>query len=244
MKNNIELRHAIEMKEGVDANVKRLMPVPDFRNFDPFVLWDHFNVSPGTGFPDHPHRGFEAITYIFEGTMNHKDNLGNESTVTSGGAQRFTAGSGIVHSEMPSPEGNTRGIQLWINLPKRLKAIEPDYQQVNAINIPEQVIEKGKVRIIVGKDSPLELHTPARYLDVSLEPGGRFQETVPEGFQGFIYMVVGKATINGREVESGDAFFMDGIDKIHILANEGCRAMVCFGKPHDEPIRQYGSYVD
>ena len=190
------------MKEGVDANVKRLMPVPDFRNFDPFVLWDHFNVSPGTGFPDHPHRGFEAITYIFEGTMNHKDNLGNESTVTSGGAQRFTAGSGIVHSEMPSPEGNTRGIQLWINLAKNKKTIEPSYQQVDEKDIPVIKITGGSIKVIVGDESPVKLNTLVRYLSGNFEAGSTFNEKVAEGFRGFIYLVSGEIKAN-TEIVSG-----------------------------------------
>ena len=244
MKNTVEIRHALEMKEGDGADVKRLMPIPGFMNFDPFLLWDHFDVKPGAGFPDHPHRGFEAITYVFDGTMNHKDNLGNESTVTPGGAQRFTAGKGLIHSEMPSQEGNTRGIQLWINLPKRLKAIQPDYQQVDAKEILEQVIEKGKVRVISGEGSPLELNTQVRYLDVSLEAGGSFKETIPESYRGFIYMVEGKGAINGDSVEAGDASFMDSIEEIHVAVNEPSRFMVCFGKPYGEPVRQYGPFVD
>jgi redox-sensitive bicupin YhaK (pirin superfamily) len=244
MGNTVEIRHAVEMKEGDGADVRRLMPLPGFMNYDPFVLWDHFDVSPGAGFPDHPHRGFEAITYVFEGSMNHKDNLGNESTVTRGGAQRFTAGKGLVHSEMPSPEGHTRGIQLWINLSKRLKTTQPSYQQVDAQDIPEQVIDRGRVCTIAGEGSPLELHTPVRYLDVSLDEGGHFRETVPEGYRGCVYIVDGKAAVNGNEVDSGDACYMDKAGELHVEANEPCRFMVCFGKPHGEPIRQHGPYVD
>ncbi|MFQ5586726.1 MAG: pirin family protein, partial [Thermodesulfobacteriota bacterium] len=210
----------------------------------PFVLWDHFDVSPGAGFPDHPHRGFEAITYVFEGSMNHKDNLGNESTVTRGGAQRFTAGKGLVHSEMPSPEGHTRGIQLWINLPKRLKTTQPSYQQVDAQDIPKQVIDRGTVRTIAGEGSPLELHTPVRYLDVSLEEGGQLREQIPGDYRGFVYMVDGKATVNGDEVYSGDGCYMENVAELHVEAGGSCRFMVCFGRPHGEPIRQYGPYVD
>jgi redox-sensitive bicupin YhaK (pirin superfamily) len=232
------------MKEGDGADVRRLMPQPGFMNYDPFVLWDHFDVSPGAGFPDHPHRGFEAITYVFEGSMNHKDNLGNESTVTIGGAQRFTAGKGLVHSEMPSPEGHTRGIQLWINLPKHLKTTQPSYQQVDAQDIPEQVIDRGTVRVIAGEGSPLELHTPVRYLDVSLAEGGHFREAVPEGYRGFVYIVDGKTAVNGDDVASGDACYMDKAAELYVEARESCRFMVCFGKPHGEPIRQHGPYVD
>jgi len=110
----MEFQNSTVVPEGDGVEVKRLMPVANLRNFDPFVLWDHFDIEGG-GFPNHPHRGFEAITYMFDGGMKHKDNLGNQGTVFAGGAQRFTAGKGIVHSEMP--DGKAAGIQLWINLP-------------------------------------------------------------------------------------------------------------------------------
>lgn len=144
-----KIRNVIETSEGVD--IKRLFPIPEFMNFDPFVLFDHFDIGAGHGFPEHPHRGFEAITYMFNGGMNHKDNLGNESFVSKGGAQRFTAGKGLVHSEMPAKEGKSNGIQLWINLPKRLKQIAPSYQQVNDDEFSQQNILGGWVKNIVGK---------------------------------------------------------------------------------------------
>ena len=151
----IKLRNVTVVPEGDGVDVKRLFPLQGFMNFDPFVLWDHFNIGPGRGFPDHPHRGFEAITYMFDGGMNHKDNLGNESFVTAGGAQRFTAGAGMVHSEMPAEAGESNGIQLWINLPQRLKKIEPGYQQVDAAEFPIVELEAGQVKILVGENSPL-----------------------------------------------------------------------------------------
>ena len=129
---SIRLQPAATVPEGDGVLVKRLMPVHGLLNLDPFVLWDHFDIAAG-GFPDHPHRGFEAITYLFEGGMKHADNLGNRGTVHAGGAQRFTAGSGIVHSEFP--DGHAAGIQLWINLPRRLKGIDADYQQLQANEI-------------------------------------------------------------------------------------------------------------
>lgn len=131
-KQNTFIQSAVEMSEGDGVNVNRLFPVTRERmNFDPFVLWDNFNIGPDRGFPTHPHRGFEAITYMFSGSIEHKDNLGNHSTVTAGGAQRFTAGRGIEHSEMPDSDIMSNGIQLWINLAKDLKQIDPDYQQVD-----------------------------------------------------------------------------------------------------------------
>ena len=240
----IDIRQATEMKEGDGADVKRLMPVPGFMNYDPFVLWDDFTVKPGTGFPTHPHRGFEAITYMFEGTMHHEDNLGNKSTVSAGGAQRFTAGKGISHSEMPSPDGPSRGIQLWINLPKRLKRIPPDYQQVDADDFPQKNIDNGKLRTIVGDGSPLKLHTPVQYLDVQLQAGGEYSEVVPAEFRGLVYLIGGSATVCGKELETGDACFLEDIDALALRAHRPCRFMVCLGKPHREPIRQWGPFVD
>lgn len=152
---------AVETMEGSGAKVKRLFPIrADLMNYDPFVLWDHFELAPGAGFPEHPHRGFEAITYLFSGSIEHKDNLQNQSKVYAGGAQRFTAGKGIVHSEMPAKNTTSTGIQLWINLPRKLKKVEPDYQQVDAENIPEHIINGVRVRTIVGTKEGIQLHTP------------------------------------------------------------------------------------
>jgi len=157
---SITIQTAITVPEGDGVTVNRLMPVHALRNYDPFVLWDHFDISGG-GFPDHPHRGFEAITYLFDGGMNHADNLGNKGIVYAGGAQRFTAGSGMVHSEFP--DGRAHGIQLWINLPKRLKGIEPDYQQIQADMIPESNDAGVSIRTIVGGAGAITLHTEVEH---------------------------------------------------------------------------------
>ncbi len=237
-------RQALEMMEGAGVTVKRLMPIPGYRNFDPFVLWDDFSISPGNGFPDHPHRGFEAITYLFKGSIEHEDNLGNHSTVFSGGAQRFTAGRGIVHSEMPNEAGNTRGIQLWINLPKRLKGVDPAYQQVNDGDFPINEIKGGEVKIIVGDASPLQLMTPVRYLDVQLEKGAHFKEVFPPEYRGFVYMVNGTAKSGAQSLETGAALFLEQGEKLVIEAISICRFMICFGAPHGEPVFQHGPFVD
>ena len=232
--------------EGDGAEVKRLFPLRAGRmNHDPFVLWDHFYLKKGTGFPTHPHRGFEAITYIFEGSMEHKDNLGNHSRVYEKGAQRFTAGRGIEHSEMPDPEGNTTGIQLWINLPKRLKTLEPGYQQVDAEEIPEQQIKGGKVRTIVGEGSAMKLHTPVQYQDISLQKGASFSEEIADSFQGLLYVVEGELQINADKLPAGKAIYIEEQDTgIEVTALEDSRFMLCVGKPHKEPIHQWGPFVD
>jgi len=245
MQHNTFIKPAIEMSEGDGVDVNRLFPVSSkMMNYDPFVLWDNFNIGAGHGFPTHPHRGFEAITYMFSGSIEHKDNLGNQSRVTSGGAQRFTAGKGLEHSEMPDSEGMSNGIQLWINLAKRLKTIEPDYQQVDKENIPEIKKEGVTVRVIVGDESPVKLNTPVRYLEVNLEAGAKLEEEVPEAFRGFIYLLSGRLNVNNESVNKKEAFFFENINLLDIEAKKESHFMLCMGQPHGEPIRQYGPFVD
>lgn len=238
------VRNAVNGTEGDGAEVNRLFPVQALMNFDPFVLWDDFTISAGAGFPDHPHRGFEGITYVFQGSVEHKDNLGNDSTVSSGGLQRFTAGKGIVHSEMPSAEGATRGIQMWVNLPSRLKKLEPDYQQVNADSVPEREVTNGVVRVLSGEGSPLRLNTPVVYLDAQLGAGGELEESVPGGYRGLAYVIEGSCEVNGESVAQGSAVFMEDITAVTVKSRLPCRLMLCFGRPHGEPIYQHGPFVD
>lgn len=240
----ISIRHTTEMEEGAGARVRRLFPVAGCRNHDPFVLWDHFEIEPGNGFPAHPHRGFEGVTYLFEGAMEHADNLGNQSTVGAGGAQRFTAGRGIIHSEMPGTTGKTRGIQLWINLPQRLKSIPPAYQAVNANELPEHRWEGGKRLTIVGEGSPLTLQTLVEYFSLELNPGGAYSWTPPASTAGLIYIVDGEAVVSGRTLTRGAAALLNDCGNLELSSQLGCHVMVCFGHGHGEPIYQHGPYVD
>ena len=245
MENNTFIHPAVEMSEGDGVDVNRLFPVSSkMMNYDPFVLWDNFNLGPERGFPTHPHRGFEAITYMFSGSIEHKDNLGNHSTVTSGGAQRFTAGRGMEHSEMPDSQVNSNGIQLWINLAKNKKTIEPDYQQVDEENIPIINIEGGNIRVIVGDESPVKLITPVRYLRVNLDAGAKLKETIPNDFRGFIYLLSGKLDANKEQVNQREAYFFENIEVLDIEALEESHFMLCMGQPHGEPIHQHGPFVD
>jgi len=244
-KQNVFIQSAIEMSEGDGVDVNRLFPVTrDRMNFDPFVLWDNFNIGPGHGFPAHPHRGFEAITYMFSGSIEHKDNLGNQSRVTSGGAQRFTAGRGMEHSEMPDTQEMSNGIQLWINLAKDLKSIDPSYQQVDKENIPVKKIDGGKISIIVGDDSPVKLKTPVRYLEVTLDRDAALTEKVPKNFRGFIYVLSGQLSVNTQSVEQRQAYFFENIEELEVKAMRKGHFMLCMGKPHKEPIHQHGPFVD
>jgi redox-sensitive bicupin YhaK (pirin superfamily) len=237
----VSIQTALVVPEGEGVEVKRLMPVANHRNFDPFVLWDHFDITAG-GFPDHPHRGFEAITYMFAGGMQHADNLGNRGTVHGGGAQRFTAGRGIVHSEMPA--GHAAGIQLWINLPGRLKGIDPDYQQVEKDEVPVIEFDGGTVHTIVGEGGPILLKTNVEYLDISLDAGASLERPVSDGLRGFIYVVEGSISVNGETVDAGAADYVDDETVLTVSSTEGGRFMWCFGKPHGEPIYQHGPFVD
>ncbi|HXH71744.1 MAG TPA: pirin family protein [Mariprofundaceae bacterium] len=238
---SIRLQTAPSVPEGDGVTVRRLMPVHGLLNFDPFVLWDHFDIVTG-GFPDHPHRGFEAITYLFAGGMKHADNLGNRGTVHAGGAQRFTAGAGIVHSEFP--DGHAAGIQLWINLPQRLKSLPAGYQQLQADEIPEHAENGVRIRSIVGNGSPIRLHTPVEYLDIAIPAGASLTRTIPAGFRGFVYVVEGEIDAGGQTATAGQALLVENETELSIAATEAARLMWCFGAPHHEPIRQRGPYVD
>lgn len=239
------VRNTDEIEEGAGVKVQRLMPVAGLHNYDPFVLMDHFRIAPDKGFPEHPHRGFEAITYLFSGSINHRDNLGNDATVIAGGAQRFTAGRGIVHSEMPATDEVSSGIQLWINLPQRLKKLAPSYQQVDSGNLPELAIEGGLLRVIVDGDAAIELNTPARILELELEAGGRYEDRIEENYRGFVYVSEGAIELNGLQVNQGQAAFFDsGDQELEFYSPQGCRCLLSFGQAHGEPIYQRGSFVD
>lgn len=234
-----------EMQEGDGVTVRRMFPFyRDRLVLDPFVLWDDFEIGPGAGFPTHAHRGFEAITYLFEGAMNHADNLGNNSTVTSGGAQRFTAGHGIQHSEMPGENGPTRGIQLWINLPKSLKQVDPEYQQVDRENIPEITQPGVLIRQIVGDDSPLQLRTTVRFEELQIQGGSEYELNVDEDLQGMIYLHQGKVSINGQHIDEGQAMQVAAGEQVKIVSDADSQLMLVLGKPHLETVRLTGGFVD
>ena len=241
-----EILDSKKMLEGQGVVVNRLFPVTSGRmNHDPFVLFDHFAVEQGQGFDTHPHRGFEAITYLFSGSMNHKDNLGNDSTVSGGGAQIFCAGRGISHSEMPAGKEVTRGIQFWINLEKKLKTIEPSYQLVAAEEIPVLDFDGGSRTIIVGEGSPVKLQNDISYEYISLDNGASYKLEGIEGLHGLMYLLSGKLEVGQVTLEDAQSLLFDGDNKsLLIKAYTESRFMLASGRPHCEPIRQYGPYVD
>ncbi|HEO65420.1 MAG TPA: pirin family protein [Spirochaetes bacterium] len=236
---------AFETMEGEGARVKRLFPTQSLRNYDPFVLLDEFFVDSSAGFPTHPHRGFEAITYMLQGSFRHQDNMGNDTTVTDGGVQRFTAGRGMSHSEMPMAEGVNHGFQLWINLAKSLKQIDPDYQQVDAREIPIRESEGLIIRTVVGEGSPVRLKTAIQYQDITMSRGKEHIIPIKQGHVGFIYLFEGQLAINNEKCHPSEALFMDGSTEIKVhTEGDTARFLLLSGLPHHEPIKQWGPYVD
>ena len=234
---------AIAMSEGAGAQVRRLFPTRRQQHVDPFVLLDEFTVNPTAGFPDHPHGGFEAVTYMLEGAFRHRDNLGNDQMVSAGGVQRFTAGKRIVHAELPGTDKTSHGLQLWVNLPQRLKKIEPDYQPVPSDEIPQREEDGVRVRTVVGKGSPVELHTDVRYVEVTVESEGVFTEEIPEDWNGLIYVLDGEVRVGDETLDRAEAGIFRGGGEVRVTATETSRFVVIAGAPLDEPIRQRGSFV-
>ena len=235
-----------ETPEGDGVVVTRLFPTHQIMNHDPFVLFDHFTLKEGTGFPNHPHRGFEAITYIFEGGMNHKDNLGNDKFVSQGGAQVFCAGSGLIHSEMPANKGTTSGIQLWINLAKKEKGISPTYQFFEKEDLPSYSENGVEVTDIVGSKSPVFLNTEITYQHLKFSKDSQKPITIQKDSNAIIYIVSGEFQVNNQHALSGESLLISSqeVGQIDIAAKSIGSIVVCSAVPHKEPIHQHGPYVD
>jgi redox-sensitive bicupin YhaK (pirin superfamily) len=234
---------AEETIEGAEATVKRVFPSQHLLHFDPFVLLDEFLLKPPASFPDHPHGGFEAITYMLEGGFHHHDNLGNDSIVLAGGLQRFIAGKGIVHSEMPGTNGPNRGLQLWVRLPSRLRDMEPDYEQVEPSAIPEETLNGSHIRIIVGGRSPIKLQTNVIYLDVTLQPENKFVYKVDPEFNVMLYVLNGIIILDRSKVRPGEAALLTLGEDVEVATQEMSKFVLIGGKPHREHIILSGSFV-
>jgi redox-sensitive bicupin YhaK (pirin superfamily) len=235
---------ALDTMEGSGVRVRRLFPSSGIKYLDPFVLLDEFFVEPTTGFPPHPHRGFEALTYMIEGSFRHKDNLGNDTEVFPGGVQKFTAGKGLYHSEMPGEGPLNHGFQLWINLPKSLKEMEPSYEQFDPERLPENGGEGIRVRTLVGDSSPVKLNTNVIFKDVHLEAGHTYTADHPDGLAGFIYLYGGRLAVEGSSIKPGEAILLNGDGGLEVKGEEQSRLILLAGEPHGEPIRQLGPFVD
>jgi len=257
---------SIETLEGAGFLVRRPFPTASFSDFDPFLLLDEMgpmDVSPGQakGAPDHPHRGFETVTYMLSGEMEHKDSSGHAGRLTPGDVQWMTAGSGVVHSEMPSREflragGRMHGFQLWVNLPQRDKMMKPRYQEIPGSKIPKAASPDGLVTVNViagdamGEKAVIETRTPIIYLHYRIAPGGVATQSVPDGFNIFAYVIDGAGLFGADGERAGDGqmvlFAQDG-DEVRIEnpadAREPLDVLLLGGVPLHEPVARYGPFV-
>jgi quercetin 2,3-dioxygenase len=252
--------------EGEGFVVNRPFPTPALSDFDPFLLLDQMGpvtLAPGEakGAPDHPHRGFETVTYMLEGQMRHKDSQGNTGTLGPGDVQWMTAGAGVIHSEMPAAEfahsgGRLHGFQLWVNLPGKDKLMRPRYQEIPAARIPTAESEDGRahVRVIAGKafgvQAAIDTRTPITYLHFQLQPGARVVQPVPREYNAFAYVVGGDGVFGEDERGAGVGqmviFAQDG-DQVSIVAPEdkesGLDVLLIAGVPLGEQVVRYGPFV-
>ncbi|KAL9688192.1 hypothetical protein QQ045_032610 [Rhodiola kirilowii] len=238
--------------EGVGALVRRSIGRPELKNFDPFLLLDEFSVTPPAGFPDHPHRGFETVTYMLQGAFTHQDFAGHKGTIRAGDVQWMTAGRGIVHSEMPAGEGTQKGLQLWINLSSEDKMVEPNYQELLCSEIPEAEENGAKVRVIAGESmgvqSPVYTRTPTMYLDFMLQPGSKIHQSIPEEWNALLYIIEGEGVIGTRSsspISAHHAVVLTQGDGLSVWnkSSQNLRFVLVGGQPLNEPVVQYGPFV-
>ncbi len=245
--------------EGAGVKLKRSMPTPALDYLDPFLLLDHFGSNNPqdylAGFPMHPHRGIETVTYMLEGEVRHRDSLGNSGVIRGGDVQWMTSGRGIMHEEMPKPRlGKMSGFQLWVNLPATLKMGQPRYQEIPSVSIPEiSNPDGGKIRVIAGeyygtRGPVTEIAANPLYLDVSLSPGMSFTCSIDPTHTAFIYVFEGEGYApqkfeDVKIVALKLAVFHDG-ESIDVRTEETTlRFLLVAGKPLNEPIARRGPFV-
>ena len=245
-----------QTSDGAGVRLTRVLTHDLQRRLDPFLMLDAFrNENPEDyigGFPDHPHRGFETVTYMLAGRMRHHDSAGNAGLLGPGSAQWMTAGSGLIHSELPEQEeGLMEGFQLWLNLPARDKMMPPSYRDIPSASIPEFDTAEGvHVRVIAGSSQGVDgavrrEATQPLYLDVHLPAGGRFAQAIPAGHNAFVYVYRGSVDVAGAAVSDRNMAILanDGGDGVVLSAAADARALIVAGQPLGEPIAQYGPFV-
>ena len=255
-----EVLTAVETSDGAGVRLKRSIGTVALDHLDPFLLLDEFKSDSADdyigGFPDHPHRGFETVTYMLAGRMEHRDHAGNHGELVAGSIQWMTAGRGIIHSEMPQQEdGLMWGFQLWVNLPAKDKMTRPRYQDIAPERVPEATTESGSVRVLAGTvhgvRGPIEgIVTDPLYLDVRIGEGGSFTEEMPDGHNGCVYVVEGDGRIGGTEDQPGPeavagtlCVLGDG-DGVRIEAGgTGIRFLLLGARPIGEPVARHGPFV-
>jgi len=254
---------SLPTSDGAGVKLRRSLGQSPGARLDPFLMLDHFSTDAAAdyiaGFPSHPHRGFETVTYMLDGHMLHEDHLGHAGDLTSGGVQWMTAGRGIIHSEMPQQtEGRMRGFQLWINLPAREKMKPAAYRNIDAAEIPVIALAGGgEVKVIAGTTTvdgrtvpgPIQgVSTDPLYLDVLLPAGARFAQPVSAGYNAFVYVFEGSIAVGppdaGRPLATHSAGVLSDGDRVELTGGpEGGRALLLAGRPLREPVVQYGPFV-
>jgi len=242
----------IETSDGSGVNLTRIIGSPSLNMLDPFLLLDEFGSNDPNdyigGFPPHPHRGFETITYMLNGKFRHKDSAGNEGYLTDGSVQWMTAGKGVIHSEMPEQtEGLVRGFQLWLNLPKEKKMIEPAYNDIPSDKIPIVNVPGGQVKIIsgtfLGITGPGISHTGVLYYDISLDNGSDITVPIEDGWNSFCYVYEGGISC-GQSVSRGHLAVLGTEDIFRCTAIENnTRFILVAGMPLNEPVARGGPFV-
>ncbi|MGH9980175.1 MAG: pirin family protein [Nitrososphaeraceae archaeon] len=255
-------------QDGEGVTLNRSFPNNFISEFDPFLLLDEIgptDLIPGKqkGFPDHPHRGFETVTYLLEGKFEHKDSQGHAGIINSGDVQWMTAGSGVIHSEMPEKEfskhgGRLHGFQLWVNLPKSKKMMKPRYQEIPQSKIPTGTTENGNVIVKViagtslGSKAVIDTITPIMYMHFKLESGYSIVQPIPKEYNVFVYVIKGKGIFersnNSQIIERGNLVIFDKDGKeVYIKAVEDSKVplelLLIGGIPIKEPIARYGPFV-
>ncbi len=247
--------------EGAGVRLIRSIATGELDHVDPFLLFDHFGSKDPAdyvkGFPMHPHRGIETVTYMIQGTVNHKDSIGNTGSITAGDVQWMTSGRGIMHEEMPQPhEDRMIGFQLWVNLPARLKMTGPRYQNIPSDQIPEIQHHTGvKIRVIAGQADGIhgpvkEIATQPTYLDVSIPSTGSFSHPIERSHAAFAYIFEGEGLFESDDAAASKPVphprlivFGEG-DRVTVRAAEpGVRFLLISGKPLNEPIARWGPFV-
>jgi redox-sensitive bicupin YhaK (pirin superfamily) len=255
----VRVIRAVPASDGAGVKLMRSLGQGPHARVDPFLMLDHFSSeNPDdyvAGFPSHPHRGFETVTYMLDGHMLHEDHLGHRGHLKSGGVQWMTAGRGIVHSEMPQQErGRMRGFQLWINLPAREKMKPASYRDLDASEIPEVALPEGGVaRVVAGvvdvdgerTQGPIVgIATEPVYLDVRLPAGGRFAQPLPDGHNAFVYPYEGSLSLAGRELPTHSAGVLATQGDVVVDAGGGgARFLLLAARPLHEPVVQWGPFV-
>ena len=250
------LVQGIATSDGAGVRLTRVLTQPLQRRLDPFLMLDAFrNENPDDyigGFPDHPHRGFETVTYMIAGRMRHHDSVGNSGLLGPGGAQWMTTGSGLIHSELPEQEeGLMEGFQLWLNLPAKNKMVAPSYRDIPPAAIPEFTTGDGvRVRVIAGAShgtagAVQRPDTEPLYLDVHLPAERRFVQPIATGHNAFTYTYRGSVNIAGTTVSDRHMAILanNGAGEVCIEASEDARVLIIAGQPLKEPIAQYGPFV-